>query len=129
MIDAVAYRTYSLLGAAASAQGPSNTDVMRVMMWIGVMIALLVLVGAGIMMYRKRMFGAESQIDAAGSMFDELRRLHREGLMSQEEYDIARKKVATRASEAMDRRAAERKAQKKNGGGRAAPRRKWTEED
>ncbi len=117
MIHAPAYRTLVLVSSAASiaqAGGGSQQDLLHYLMWIGLAVALIVLAGAGVMMLRKRMFGPESRIDSAGSMFDELRRLHREGLMSQEEYDVARKKLATRASEAMDRRAAQR-AQDKPG--------------
>ncbi len=111
MIHAAAQRIFELAaGTAAVGQGgPSQTDVVRVVMWIGLVIALLVVGGAAIMWMRKRMFGGESQVDAAGSLFDELRKAHREGLMTQEEYDLARKKLAARASEAMDRRA-ERKS-------------------
>lgn len=121
MIHAAAQRAlWAAVSASALAQGGgSNLDLMRYLLWIGLALALLVLAGAGVMVLRKQIFRAESEVDAAGSMFDELRRLHREGVMSQEEYDTARKKLATRASEAMDRRAAGRAGEKpgeKHGG-------------
>lgn len=92
------------------AQSLSNQNLTTYLLSIAGVVALLVLAGAGVMMYRKRLFRAESEIGSAGSMFDELHRLRREGLMTEEEYTLARKKLATRASEAMDRRAAERAA-------------------
>jgi hypothetical protein len=111
--------TGPLLAATTAAAGataatptqahPQTQDILHVMMWIGLAIALLILAGAAIMMYRKRMFGADSAVDAAASIFDDLRRLHRDGLMSQEEYDVARKKLAARASAAMDKKAQARR--------------------
>jgi uncharacterized membrane protein YebE (DUF533 family) len=88
------------------AQSLSNQNLTTYLLSIAGVVALLVLAGAAVMMYRKRLFRAESDIGTAGSMFDELHRLRRQGLMTEEEYTLARKKLATRASEAMDRRAA-----------------------
>jgi hypothetical protein len=78
------------------AQGASQgRDTTGVVVWVGILIAVL-LVGFIVMMWlRKRMLGTDTMDQGAGFM-DSLREMRNSGQMSQEEFDAARKAMAAR---------------------------------
>ncbi|MBL8762978.1 MAG: hypothetical protein JNM07_01760 [Phycisphaerae bacterium] len=63
------------------------------LVWAGVLIGVVMLAGAGIMLARRRLLGGDRTNPAEG-LFEDLRRMHREGRLTQQEYDAARKNLA-----------------------------------
>jgi hypothetical protein len=85
------------LGVLAQGASPrGDRDTSAIFVWVGVLIAVL-LVGFVVMMWlRKRMLGADAARDQGGGFMDALRDMRNSGQMSQEEYDAARKAMASR---------------------------------
>jgi uncharacterized membrane protein len=99
------------------AQGASQggRDTTGVFLWVGILIALL-LVGFIVMMFlRKRMFAAETMDQSAGFM-DSLREMRNSGQMSQEEFDAARKAMTARLAGVGPTRPASVKTQRPESG-------------
>lgn len=93
----------------AQGAGQSSTATGPLLLWLGVLIVLVFGAGIAVMLIRKRLLSShESRAEMAGSLFEQLRRMHAEGELSDEEYDRARRKLAGRAAEAMDAHAGSR---------------------
>lgn len=71
----------------------SSVDVL---IWVGALILAVLLLGIVILLLRKRLFAREA--DDASGMLSELRRLHKSGELSTQEYDAARKALTVRVA-------------------------------
>src|SRR3954470_24108623 len=87
-----------LLLAQAPPQGRADTGA--VFVWIAALIGIVLVGGIVMVVLRRRMFAADSTSEATGGLMESLRRLKDSGQMSQEEYDAARKAMATRVMQA-----------------------------
>ena len=72
----------------------ASGDFGTYLLMIGVMIALIMFAFVGIMLLRKRLLEKESSQAAAAGLMEELRQMHKQGKISQAEYDAARLKMA-----------------------------------
>lgn len=79
----------------------------NVLWWSGVLIVLLVVAFAGVAVLKKRLTKPDETM-SSGFTLSDLRALHRNGKMSEEEFERAKEAVVSAA-----RRAAERQAQQK----------------
>lgn len=84
------------------AQSASNTT--GVLLWAGVLIVVAMVGGVVIAMVRRNMLG-EPDAGDDGSMLDQMRRMVDRGEMSQQEFDLARRKIIERAQAARESRA------------------------
>ena len=80
------------LAQPAPARGHGDTG--GVILWIGVLIAVIMVGFVALMWVRRRMFMGES--DQSGGLMDSLRKMRDTGQMSQQEYDAARKAMVAR---------------------------------
>lgn len=67
------------------------------LIWIGAFIGIIAVAGLALLAYRKRMLSAQDAA-SSGSLLDQLRRMHKEGSMTQQEYDAARKAIVSRVA-------------------------------
>jgi cytochrome c-type biogenesis protein CcmH/NrfF len=80
------------------AKDPSaSTDVV---VWVGVLIALIIGGGVLVMVLRKRLL-AKDDASAEMGLFDALKQMRDRGEMTQEEYEAARRKVVEKAKAGM----------------------------
>ncbi len=69
----------------------------------GILIAVVIVLGMIILLVRRRMLAAERASDDASGFLDELRALRREGKMTQEEFELAKRKLTTAITRSLDR--------------------------
>ena len=76
-----------------------SDELIRVLVLIGVMIVLVVLAGVGLLLYRRSLFSSSSDHarEQTSSLFESLREMHAQGVLSDEEYQLARHRLAGRA--------------------------------
>lgn len=79
------------------AQSSANKHLGPMLTQLGLLIGLVVVTGCIILLVRKWMF-SRSDETAAGSMFDDLRRLRETGEISEVEYDYLRRCIANKAA-------------------------------
>lgn len=75
---------------------PSGSTSVDVLMWVGALIIAVLFLGIVILLLRKRLFNREA--DTATNLLNDLRRMHKSGELSTEEYDAARKALTTRVA-------------------------------
>ncbi len=103
--------------ALPAAGAATSVDVL---IWVGALIVAVLLLGIVILLLRKRLFGKD--VDEASDMLNELRRMHKSGEMSTQEYDAARKALTARfASRSTTSTAAAESAKPRPAPSRAAP--------
>jgi hypothetical protein len=92
------------LATVAQSSQPAQTrpvkggvDATSIIVWAGVLIAVIMVGGLLLMWLRRRMFMADS-MEQAGGLMESLRKMRDTGQMSQEEYDAARKAMAARVA-------------------------------
>ncbi|MFG0283387.1 MAG: hypothetical protein ACF8R7_03105 [Phycisphaerales bacterium JB039] len=73
----------------------------RLLVSLGLMIAAVVVLGVILVALRRRLLAP--QRDQPAGMFEDLRRMLKEGRITQEEYDAVRRRVASRIAGARDR--------------------------
>lgn len=85
-------------GSVTTAQASSGATL-DVLFWAGVLIVVVVLGGLVMMWLRSRMFRADDQDAASGAsgMLEDLRRAHRAGTLSDEQFQRARDRVLSAA--------------------------------
>lgn len=86
-----------LLAQAAKAYSPTP-----VFIWVGVLITFAVVGGTLMVILRKKLFERQSAAEVRGSLMEQLRDAHARGEISTEEYEQARKSMASRLSHVMD---------------------------
>ncbi len=74
------------------ARAPSAAQTGEVLLWVGVLIALIMAATIAILIMRKRLLADEGQADA-GSFMDELREARNRGEITPEEFDLARARM------------------------------------
>ena len=79
---------------AAIGQSAGSAALPRLLLSLGLMIAALVVLGIVLVALRRRLL--TPQRDQPTGMFEDLRRMLREGRITQEEYDAVRRRVASR---------------------------------
>ena len=80
--------------AHALAQAGQSEAIGRILMWLGLMIGALVVLGVVLTALRRRLL-APARAPEAG-MFDQLRRMREEGRITPEEYDAIRQRMVSR---------------------------------
>jgi len=88
-------RWSSLHCATSSGTTPPDADVPGTLIAVGVLIVLIIVVSILLMAMRRRAF-AGGRDDAGMGVFEELRRLHEAGELSDEEFERARQRVIAR---------------------------------
>lgn len=78
------------------AQTQGQKDPTKLLIWIGIFIVAVVILGVAIMLVRRRVLGNEDSRAGEQGFFDELRAMRDSGKMTEEEYDLARKSLAAR---------------------------------
>jgi hypothetical protein len=78
------------------AQAGQSVAIGRILLWVGVLIAVLVVLAIVLMALRRRLLLPDQPPEVG--MFEHLRRMREEGSISPEEYDAIRRRVATRLS-------------------------------
>lgn len=84
------------LALATLAQAPANHDTTRVVVWVGVLIAIMIVGGVGILMLRRRLLSKESESAASTGLLDTLRAMRDRGEISPEEFDKARQAMVAK---------------------------------
>lgn len=74
--------------------------VTSTIIWVGVLIGLVLLAG-GVLMWLRSRIGRESGSSSAG-LFEEMRELHRQGKLSDEEFARVRARMSARVMADMD---------------------------
>jgi uncharacterized membrane protein len=81
----------------------------HVVVWVGVLIALIIAGGVVVMLLRKRLL-AKDDASADVGLFDALKQMRDRGEMTQEEYEAARRKVVEKTKAAMKQAPAKKAA-------------------
>lgn len=82
----------------------ANTPVSSVLLWVGVLIAVILVGSLGVFALRRSVLGdAPASGDDAGLM-DQMRRMVERGEMTQDEYDKARRTIVEKARAGFDAR-------------------------
>ncbi|CAG0955012.1 hypothetical protein PHYC_00414 [Phycisphaerales bacterium] len=71
-------------------------DPTRLLLWLGIFIVAVVILGVAIMMVRRRVLGSDMSRETEQGFLDELRQMRDSGKMTKEEYDLARKSLTAR---------------------------------
>lgn len=77
-------------------QAEGSKDPTKLLIWLGIFIIAVVILGVAIMLVRRRVLGGEDHRAGEQGFFDELREMRDSGKMTPEEYDLARKSLASR---------------------------------
>lgn len=80
------------------AQQATKEDLTRFLVTIAVLIAVVLVAGLVLLMVRKRMMSAADENVMSGSIFDDLRRMLKDGEISEVEYDYLRRCIAAKAA-------------------------------
>ncbi len=92
------------------------TPTSGVLLWVGVLIVVAMVGGLVMVLVRRSMLGEPPDSGDAGLM-EQLRGMVERGEMTQEEYDLARRKIVERARAGMGVGAKDSKGEKDLGGG------------
>jgi len=84
--------------AAEAAAAPRNAQTSSGLIAVGLLIALVMTLGLVILMIRKRMLRDDSDDRSGAGLLDELREAVREGRMTQEEFDAAKRVMVAKMS-------------------------------
>lgn len=85
------------VGSTREAATPApSSATSRGLLSVGLLIALAMIGGLAIVFARKRMLGSDHRDDASGSLMDDLRGSLRDGTISQEEFDAAKRSLVAR---------------------------------
>jgi uncharacterized membrane protein SpoIIM required for sporulation len=84
-------------GTHTLAMSPTTT----ILLWAGILIVLAMLGGFAITVVRRNMLGDHTPNDA-GSMMEQMRKMVDRGQMTQQEFDLARRKIVERAKQSRD---------------------------
>lgn len=87
-------RTTWTLGLAARARPPGRGDVGPVLLWLGVLIGLAIIGGVVMMLVRRRVLARDQE--SQEGLMESLRKMRDSGVMSRDEYDAARRSIATK---------------------------------
>lgn len=74
------------------ARAPSAAQTGEVLLWVGVLIAMIMVATIAILIMRKRLLAEDGQADS-GSFMDELREARNRGEITPEEFDAARARL------------------------------------
>ncbi|TVQ61362.1 MAG: hypothetical protein EA378_09105 [Phycisphaerales bacterium] len=86
-----------VLGASGATGGQaSGGAVVSTLVWAGVLIGVAVIAGLGLLAYRRRVFREETGRDVTGGLLEDLRQAVREGRMTTEEFEAAKRAMAMR---------------------------------
>lgn len=87
-----------LLTIAQQAENPIDVGAMsgRLMLWGAILIALIVVGGAGVMLVRKWVMAQKEERETEGFSLADLRGLRERGELTEQEYAAARAKTAAR---------------------------------
>ncbi|MBC7835312.1 MAG: hypothetical protein H7Y88_09465 [Phycisphaerales bacterium] len=115
-----------MTGTYCLAQTTGKATAAEVLVIVGVLIVCVLALGIGILVLRRRLLTKESASAAAGSVFEHLRQLHAKGELSDDEFRIARERMANRMRGPRDResepaRARERPNPRNAAGDRRSP--------
>lgn len=94
-----------MTGRSAHHLGQS-TSVGSVFFWLFVLMGLLIVAGVGVLWFR-RWYRSEESPEAVGFTLGDLRQLHREGQMSDDEFERAKAQIIAGTRRALERDAAE----------------------
>lgn len=72
------------------------TSTTSVLIWVGALIVIAMVGGLVMLAVRRRMF-SEPDAGADAGLMEQLRRMVERGEMTQDEYDLARRKIVERA--------------------------------
>lgn len=82
--------------ASAAAPTPGRGDVGSLLLWLGVLIGVVVLLGLVVLVVRRRALAAERDAQSDRLLMESLRELRASGRMTEEEYAAARRTMAAR---------------------------------
>jgi hypothetical protein len=74
------------------ARAPSGAQTGEVLLWVGVLIAMIMAATIAILILRKRLLAEDTQADS-GSFMDELREARNRGEITPEEFDATRARL------------------------------------
>jgi hypothetical protein len=83
---------------AQSTTGSSAVSI-DVLIWVGALIVAVLILGIVILLVRKKLFTKDA--DSPTGLLNDLRRMHKSGELTTEEYDAARKALTTRIAAKM----------------------------
>ncbi|MGH7130619.1 MAG: SHOCT domain-containing protein [Phycisphaerales bacterium] len=78
------------------AQSNKSADTMRVVLWVGLLIGALMVLGAVIMVIRTKILVKETGSNKSAGPLEDLRRMRDTGAISEAEFSAAKAKVAAR---------------------------------
>lgn len=84
--------------ASAAAPPPGRGDVGSLLLWLGVLIGVVVLLGLIVLVVRRRALAAERDAQSDRLLMESLRELRASGRMTEDEYAAARRTMAARIS-------------------------------
>lgn len=96
-----------LLVTLLQAQGGGGGLPVQVLMWVGVLIVVAIVGGAGVMVLRRRMFDPSNDAAGAGSLLEDLRRMKREGEISDAEFEQAKRALTEKIARTLDTKRAQ----------------------
>lgn len=76
----------------------SSRDSIRLAGLIGAFIVAVLVLGLVLVLVRRRMIERDQDREGAGSLMEELRKMRESGRMSEDEYNAARKSLATKVA-------------------------------
>lgn len=82
----------------AQAGSQSTQNVVHALVWVGVLIALVVILGLVVVVIRRRLLSNQAPGPAGLTLMETLRDARDRGEMTQEEYETVRKRLAERLS-------------------------------
>jgi len=83
-------------GQVAPLPNTGAASSVDVIIWVGALILAVLVLGIVILLLRKSLFARDA--DDASGMLSELRRMHKSGELSTQEYDAARKALTVRVA-------------------------------
>jgi len=89
-------RPLSLIPGPILAQ--QNLPTGQILMWVFVLIVLIVVGGLVVIALRRTLLSKDSRLGHESGLMDEMRAMHARGELSDAEYDLIRKRLATRAA-------------------------------
>lgn len=78
------------------AQAAKSADTMRVVLWVGLLIGALMVLGAVIMVVRTKILVKETGSNKSAGPLEDLRRMRETGAISEAEFSAAKAKIAAR---------------------------------
>lgn len=81
----------------------TTTETSQILLWVAVLVVVVIVGGVMILLVRRWLLAKDADASSGAGMMEGLRGMRRSGQISEEEYDLIRKRMALRIRDGADK--------------------------